>query len=74
MKGPTHIVEVGTGDSASDGDAQRRVAGQRRVDACRIVVSLEVGELSFEVSSVPEQYMVEKFSPRCTDQSFHKWM
>ncbi len=74
MGGPTHIVEIGTGDSASDGDAQRGVAGQRRMDAGRIVIGLEVGELSFEVSWVPEQHMVEKFSPRCTDQPLHKRM
>ena len=46
-----HIVEIGTGDSSSDGDAQRCVAGQRRMDAGRIVIGLEVGELSFEVSA-----------------------
>ena len=69
-----HIVALGTGDSASDGGAQRRVAGQRRMDACLIVIGLEVGELSFEVSCVPEQDMVEIFSPRCTDQPFDKRM
>ena len=45
VRGPTHIAEVGPSDSASDGDPQRRVAAQRRVDACRIVVGLELGEL-----------------------------
>ena len=62
VRGPTHIAEVDPGDSASDGDAQRRVAGLRRVDACCIVVGVEVGELSFEVSCVPEQHMVEKLA------------
>jgi len=72
--GPAHIVEIGTGDSVADGDTQRGVAGQRRMDAGRIVIGLEVGEPLFEVSCVPEQHMVEKFSPRCTDQPFHKRM
>ena len=74
MGGPAHIGEIGTGDSASDGDAQRRVGGQRRMEAGRIVIGLDVGELSFEVSCVPAQHMVEQFSPRCTDQPFHKGM
>ena len=44
------------------------------MDARRIVIGLEVGELSLEVTCVPKQHMVEKLSPNCADQPLNKWM
>ena len=71
---PTHIVQLGTGDRVSTGEGQRRVALQRRVAACRIVVGLEVGKLPFQITGIPEQHMVEKFSPHRPDQALHEWV
>jgi hypothetical protein len=39
------------------------------VAACRIVVSLELGKLPFQITGIPEQHMVEKFSPHRSDQA-----
>ena len=69
---PTHIIEFGPGHCVPAGEGQRRVALQRRVAACRVVVGLEVGELPFKITGIPEQHMVEKFSPRRPDQALHE--
>jgi len=37
--------------------------------ACRVVVGLEVGKLPFKITGIPEQHMVEKFSPHRPDQA-----
>ena len=71
---PTHIVQIGRGYGVSTGEGQRRVALQCRVAACRIVVGLEVGELPFKITGIPEQHMVEKFSPHRPDQTLHEWV
>ena len=71
---PTHIVQIGTGYHVFTGEGQRRVAFQCRVAACRIVVGLEVGKLPFKIMGIPEQHMVEKFSPHRADQSLHEWV
>src|SRR5262245_12257314 len=42
--------------------------------ACRVVVRLELGQLSFQVTGIPEQHAVEKFSAYCSDQPFHEWV
>ena len=42
--------------------------------ACRVVVLLELGQFSFQVTGIPEQHVVEKFSPQCSDRPFHKWV
>jgi hypothetical protein len=71
---PTHIVQLRTGDRVSVGEGQRRVALQRRVAARRVVVGLEVGKFAFEITGIPEQHMVEKFSPHRADQALHEWV
>ena len=71
---PTHIVQLGTGHRVSAGEGQWRVAPQRRVAACRVVVGLEVGKLPFKITGIPEQHMVEKFSPHRADQALHEWV
>ena len=68
------MVQVGTGHRVSTGGGQWRVALQRRVAACRVVVGLEVGKLPFKITGIPEQHMVEKFSPRRADQPLHEWV
>ena len=71
---PTHMVQIGTGDRVSAGEGQRRVALQRRVAACRVVVGLELGKLPFQITGIPEQHLVEKFSPHRPDQALHEWV
>ena len=72
--GPTHIIQLGTGHRVSASEGRRRVARQRRVAACRVVVGLEVGRLSFKITNVPEQHLVETFSPHRPDQALHEWV
>ncbi len=50
--------------------SQSRVALQRRVVACRVVV-MEVAELPFKLTGIPERHMAPKFSPHRPDQAFH---
>ena len=70
----THVVQLGAGDRVSAGEGQRRVALQRRVAACRVVVGLEFGQFPFKITGIPEQHMVEKFSPHRSDQALLKWV
>ena len=42
--------------------------------ACCVVVGLELGQLPAQVTGIPEQQVVEKFSPHGSDQPFHKWV
>jgi hypothetical protein len=39
-----------------------------------LVVGLEVGKFPFKITGIPEQHMVEEFSPHCPDQPFHEWV
>ncbi len=71
---PTRVVQVGAGDRGSAGEGQRRVALQRRVAACRVVIGLEVGKFPLKITGIPEQHMVEKFSPHRADQPLHEWV
>ena len=54
------VVQLGTGDRVSAGEGQRRVARHNDVAACHAGVGLEVGELPFKITGIPEQHMVEK--------------
>ena len=45
------------------------MALQRRMAACRIVVHLEIGKLAFQITGIPEQHMIERFSPHRPDQT-----
>ena len=69
---PTDIVQFGMGHHVSANEGQRRVALQRRVAAYLVVVGLEVAKFSFKITGMPEQYMVETFSPRRADQALHE--
>ena len=40
--------------------------------ARRVVVDMEVGQLPFQVTGIPEQHMVEEFSPHRPDEPLHK--
>jgi len=42
------------------------------VAACRVVVGLELGKLSLEIMSIPEQHLVEEFSPHGPHQALHE--
>ena len=74
MGDPTDSVQFGTGHRVAAGEGQRRVALQRRVAAHLVVVGLEVGKCPFKITGMPEQHMVEKFSPRRADQALHEWV
>ena len=69
---PTDIVQFGTGHRVAAGEGQRRVALQRRVAAYLVVVGLEVGKFPFKITGIPEQHLVETFSPRRSDQALHE--
>ena len=38
------------------GEGQRRVALQRRVTACRVVIRLELSKLAFQITRIPGQF------------------
>ena len=69
---PTHMVEFGTGRRAFAREASRRVAFPRRMAPCRVVGGLEVGELPLQITGIPEQHMIQAFSPHRPDQPFHQ--
>ena len=71
---PTDIVQFGTGHHVSANEGRRRVALQRRVAAYLVVVGLKVAKFSFKITGIPEQHMVEIFSPRRADQALHEWV
>ena len=73
MGDPTHMVQIGRNHRVSTGEGQRRVALQRRVAACRVVVGLEVGKFPLKITGIPE-HMVEKFSSHRADQPLHEWV
>ena len=64
---PTDIVQLGTGRHVAANEGRRRVALQRRVAAYLVVGGLEVGKCPFKITGIPEQHMVETFSPRPGD-------
>ena len=39
-----------------------------------VVGGLEVGKFPFKITGIPKQHMVEKFSPRRSDQALHEWV
>ena len=63
------MVQIGSGRRVAAGEGRRRVALQGRMAAYRVVVRLEVGQLPFQVPRIPEQHVVEKFSPYRPDQA-----
>jgi hypothetical protein len=76
------MVEIGRDRPGPLGEGQRRVAFQRRVTACRVVITLELGKLAFQVEGIPEQHLVEEFSPHraaltipqnFSNSSFSRW-
>ena len=62
MGDPAHMVQISRDHRVPTGEAQRRVAVQRRVAACRIVVNLELSQFVFQITGIPEQHVVEEFS------------
>jgi len=74
MGDPLHMAEIGNGDRASIGERQWRMTFQGRMAARCVVVVLELGQLAAQVTGIPEQQVVEKFSPHGSDQPFHKWV
>src|SRR4051794_6726805 len=74
VRDPPHLAQVGMGDREFINDGQRRVALQRGVATGRVVVRLKVGQLPFQITSIPEQHMVEEFSARCPYQTLDEWM
>jgi hypothetical protein len=42
--------------------------------ACRIVVGLELGQLPFQITRIPEQHVIEKFSPYRPNHARHEWV
>ena len=71
---PTHVTQIAGDRCASTCEGQRRVVLQRRVVACGIVVHLELGKLPCQITSIPEQDMIEKFSPHRPNQALDEWV
>ena len=69
---PPYVVEVRTGYRVSARHGERRVAVQGRVAPCRVVVGLEVGEFPLQIPRIPEEHLVQKFSPYRADQALYK--
>jgi hypothetical protein len=44
-------------------------AVQRGVNAVRVVVRLELGQFSFQVTPVPEEHIIKEFAPYHSDQA-----
>src|SRR5262249_11938312 len=68
---PPDLVQIRRGYRLFTGERQRRVALQRRVSACRVVVHLELGTRPFQITGMPEQHLVEEFSPHRPDHPLH---
>ena len=66
---PSDLVQIRRGYRVFTGERQRRVAVQRCVRTCRVVVGLELVKLPFQVTAIPEQHLVEKFAPHRPDQA-----
>src|SRR5262249_43755173 len=64
---PLHAVQIGRNHLASTGERQRRVAVEGSVAAGFVVVGLELYELSFKITTIPEQHVIEEFSPHRPD-------
>jgi hypothetical protein len=58
MGDPPHPIQISRSHRASTGERQWRVAVQGRVAAGFVVVGLEVSELSFQITAIPEQHVV----------------
>ena len=71
MRCPPYVVEVRTGYRVSARHGERRVAVQGRVAPCRVVVGLEVGECPLQIPRIPEEHLVQKFSPYRADQALY---
>ena len=69
---PPYVVEVRTGYRVSARHGERRVTVQGRVAPCRVVVGLEVGELPLQIPRIPEEHLVQKFSPYRASQALYK--
>jgi hypothetical protein len=44
------------------------------VRACGVVVDLELGKLPFEITGIPEQHLIEEFSPHRPNHPLHEWV
>jgi hypothetical protein len=67
------MAQISMGHRASSaGKGHRRVAVQRSVAAGRVVIGLEIRQLPFQVPSISEQHVVEKFSPHRPHQALYE--
>jgi len=74
VRHPAHLVEIGRCDWGAIDHRQWRIAIEGCVAPCRVVVDLELGQLSFQVTGIPERDLVEKFPPNRPDESLDKWV
>ena len=74
VRDPANLVQLGTTRSGFSGGDRWRVAIQRRVDPCVVVIGLEVSQLPLEVPRIPEQDMVEELPPHRPNQALHEWV
>src|SRR4030095_3549612 len=56
----THPVQMGGSARPSTGERQHRVAVQRGMVACGVVVVLDLAELPLKITAIPKQHMVEE--------------
>jgi len=69
-----HVVQIRRGHCVSVGERQRRVALQRGVAGCRVLVGPELGKLPLKITPIPEQHIVQEFSAHCADQTLDEGM
>ena len=69
MEDPPHMTEIGNGDRASIGERQWHMTFQGRMAARRVVVGLELGQLPFQVTGIPERDTWSRNSRRIVPMS-----
>ena len=69
MRDPSHLIQARGDGRRSSGEREWRAAVQRRVAARLVVVNLEFSQLPFQVSAVPEQHIIEEFTPHRSNQA-----
>jgi hypothetical protein len=70
---PPHVVQI----SWATASLLAKVSGVRppaMPDCVPLVVRLELGQLPFQITAIPEQHLVETFAPHRPDQALDKWV
>ena len=72
MGDPTEVGEVRGRGARRFRDVLRCLSVQTAMDSCRVVVSPKATKITLKVNGIPEQRLVEIFSPGRADRSLHE--